>query len=278
MRSPFLSLQFGLEPKSIGIMRLGLGLALIYDLADRWSEIEAWQTDFGVLPRVNLIEAGYYRPSLHVASGQAWFQMLLHCVHFAAAVALTLGYRTQLAAVSCWLLTVSLQNRNPLVRPPYPRPPSSSRTVLARTLVRRLPAGAGALRRRTSPALHVPHLLGAADLARDGAARRSCNVGTTCSGTCCCGRSSSTRASGCRSTTSCSTTKPRSRSSTTASLSHAASAWRRLLCTRSCGPSTSAGTRPSARAPCIQHQCASGWVRTAQHSEARSWSACDARA
>jgi hypothetical protein len=51
-----------------------------------------------------------------------------------------------------------------------------------------------------------------------------------------------------------------------------------LLCTRSCGPSTSAGTRPSARAPCIQHQCASGWVRTAQHSEARSWSACDARA
>jgi hypothetical protein len=282
-RSPFLSLQFGVEPTSIGIMRLGLGLALIYDLADRWPEIETWQTDWGLMPRVNLIEARYYRPSLHLASGHGWFQMLLHCVHLGAAVALTLGYRTRLAAIACWLLTVSLQNRNPLV-PPACVPLARGSALAHARLWPRLcgePSGHTFCRRSISCSVRptrvrrcgteadVQILHCGDDLLRnmllwtvflDAGEQLSLDNVIRYDH-----MSARPRPRPRARTphTDTGTTKSQSRSPTSGYPSLAGSAWPASLCTCSCGPSTSAGARERTRCVCARCVCARG-VHTCQ--------------
>jgi len=104
---------FGLDPRSLALFRIGLGLTLLVDLAGRWPDLVAHYTDAGVLPRSTV--PVYVPISLHVLDGSATYERFLFLLAAACAAALLAGYRTQLATFFSWLLLLSLHARNPLV-------------------------------------------------------------------------------------------------------------------------------------------------------------------
>ena len=108
---------FGLDPRSLALFRIGLGLVLLVDLAIRLTDLEAHYTDAGAVPRSVVREYGAdaWHWSPHLLGGSAWYQATLFTVAAAMAVCLAIGYRTRLATVLSWILLVSLQTRNPLV-------------------------------------------------------------------------------------------------------------------------------------------------------------------
>src|SRR5262245_7739405 len=85
---------FGLDPRSLALFRIGLGLTLLVDLAGRWPDLVAHYTDDGVLPRSI---TPVYAISIHGLDGSAAYEWLLFLLAAAFAVALVVGYRTQLA-------------------------------------------------------------------------------------------------------------------------------------------------------------------------------------
>lgn len=115
--------MFAIDLRSLATFRIGVALLLLIDLAGRTTDLSAFYTDAGVLPRVVRIDMlGYGDPlgfqhqwSLHMLSGEWWPQALLIGIAAWFAIWLLIGYRTQLAAVASWILLSSLDNRNPLI-------------------------------------------------------------------------------------------------------------------------------------------------------------------
>jgi hypothetical protein len=108
---------FAIDVRSLAAFRIGLGLLLLADLAIRATDLQAHYSDSGVLPRELLASryAGRCVWSLHMLSGSVLVQALLFVAAALAAMALTLGIRSRLAAFASWVLLVSLHVRNPLV-------------------------------------------------------------------------------------------------------------------------------------------------------------------
>jgi hypothetical protein len=103
-----------IETRSLAAFRIALGLLLLADLLSRSRSLRAFYTDGGVLPRTALLaQHDSLHWSIHLAVGETWGQALLFAVAGLFAVALTVGYRTRLAAAVSWLLLVSLHNRTP---------------------------------------------------------------------------------------------------------------------------------------------------------------------
>ena len=108
---------FGLDTRSLAVMRVGLGLLILADLSVRSTDVTAFYTDQGVLPRKAWLELTYreLQYSLHMGGGMAQHQLFLFGVAAVFAVMLVVGYRTRLATIASWVLLVSLQNRNAYV-------------------------------------------------------------------------------------------------------------------------------------------------------------------
>ncbi len=109
---------FGLDLRSLALYRIGIALFILGDLAIRASDLRAHYTDWGVLPRTVLLTDSFYNTwgvSLHLMSGQAWAQAVLFLIAAFFALMLLAGYRTRLASIVIWFLTISLQARNPLL-------------------------------------------------------------------------------------------------------------------------------------------------------------------
>jgi hypothetical protein len=104
---------FALDLRSLALFRVALALVLLADLAGRWPDLAAHYSDDGVLPR-SLIVVNV-PVSVHALGGSAAYERLVFLLAGAVAVALLLGYRTQLATFLSWLLLLSLHARNPLV-------------------------------------------------------------------------------------------------------------------------------------------------------------------
>lgn len=114
LRSRFLERCYGLDLRSLALLRIGLALIILADLFTRMGDLVAHYTDAGVLPRqvVNqLLPDGYW--SIHLVSGQAWAQGLIFWVAVTLALALLVGYKTRLATIASWAMMISLHNRNP---------------------------------------------------------------------------------------------------------------------------------------------------------------------
>jgi hypothetical protein len=109
--------RLAIDRRALAALRVSLGLLLLADLLLRSRALVAHYTDRGVLPRMALREV--YGPladiSLHALSGGVALQVALFVLAGLAALALTAGYRTRLAAVVSWLLLVSLHARNPML-------------------------------------------------------------------------------------------------------------------------------------------------------------------
>lgn len=98
----------------MALMRIGIALVVLADLAIRGSDLQAHYTDSGMWPR-GLIHNFGWQPgfwSLHELSGSFGWELLLFLLHALCALFLLLGYRTRLATLLLWLLTISLHNRN----------------------------------------------------------------------------------------------------------------------------------------------------------------------
>jgi hypothetical protein len=109
--------RLAVDRRALAALRIALGLLLLADLVLRSRALVAHYTDRGVLPREAL--RATYGPladiSLHALSGGVALQVALFGLAGLAALTLTAGYRTRLAAVVSWLLLVSLHARNPML-------------------------------------------------------------------------------------------------------------------------------------------------------------------
>ncbi|MDJ0848194.1 MAG: HTTM domain-containing protein [Myxococcota bacterium] len=107
----------GLDPRSLGLFRIGLGVALLADLAGRAPVFRALYGQAGVFPvhfveRVNPGWAKLFFAYLLDDTPPALLAVVALAV--AGAVALAFGWRTRAATALSWFLLVSLQTRNPL--------------------------------------------------------------------------------------------------------------------------------------------------------------------
>ncbi|MCP2731917.1 HTTM domain-containing protein [Limnofasciculus baicalensis] len=108
---------FGLDLRSLALMRICLAILIIVDLIKRSQDLAAHYTDFGILPRGPLIEQ-FLNPllwSFHLFSGKSFFEAILFILAGLVALVLLIGYQTRLFTILSWILLVSLQNRNPII-------------------------------------------------------------------------------------------------------------------------------------------------------------------
>lgn len=108
---------FGLDTRALAVLRIALGGLTIADLSIRATDLLAHYTDFGILPRNVMIEfyTGPWEYSFHHFSGN-WIGVgLLFLLHACLGAAFAVGYKTRLTGLLCWVLHISLQNRNPMV-------------------------------------------------------------------------------------------------------------------------------------------------------------------
>ena len=122
-QSSWFSTVFGVDTRSLAAMRIGLGLILLLNLWLAASDVTAFFTDEGMLPRADRLQLNLdenytvppYMVSVHMLSGSKWFQLTLFGIASLFAVCVLVGYRTQWSLFASWLLLVGMQARNPLI-------------------------------------------------------------------------------------------------------------------------------------------------------------------
>ncbi|MEZ4814507.1 MAG: HTTM domain-containing protein [Bdellovibrionota bacterium] len=105
-----------LDLRSLAVCRIGLGFIVFLDSLFRLSNLQAHYTDFGVLP-LNVLYKLYKPtgPCLHCLSSSYDWTIALFIAHAVFGLMLMIGWKTRFSILASWLLTVSVQFRNPLV-------------------------------------------------------------------------------------------------------------------------------------------------------------------
>jgi hypothetical protein len=110
---------FGVDLRSLALLRIGVALYLLHDLWDRAPDIQAFYTDHGAFPReaLYLLEKhdAWPYPSLHAFSGEFGWVVFLFALQAFINLCYLFGYRTRLAGILSWIFLLSLQNRNHLI-------------------------------------------------------------------------------------------------------------------------------------------------------------------
>lgn len=108
-----------IDLRSLALFRVGLGLLVLADLYLRAQPefFTAFHTDAGVLSRSFLIDTvgDAWRLTPHMMSGTAAGITALFLIEALCGCMLILGWRTRFMTVACWILTLGVQNRNPMV-------------------------------------------------------------------------------------------------------------------------------------------------------------------
>ncbi|MDH5675642.1 MAG: DCC1-like thiol-disulfide oxidoreductase family protein [Myxococcales bacterium] len=105
-----------IDPRTLGVVRMALGLLLLFDLGKRWGELELWYTDAGLLPGHATLFFGrshQFSPLAglkHAHEVAACFGLFGLCY-----LALLVGYRTRLSQVLSLVACLSLQTRADLL-------------------------------------------------------------------------------------------------------------------------------------------------------------------
>ncbi len=109
--------MFGLDYRSLAFLRMALAALNLANLYVSLPWLRTFYTDDGVLPRATLLNFAYFPPtfSLYMADGSMSFAGALFALQAACALAMLVGYRTQLATVASYVLLFSQQGRNPYV-------------------------------------------------------------------------------------------------------------------------------------------------------------------
>jgi hypothetical protein len=114
---PIFSRLFGVDLRSLALFRIVLGSYIVVDLWIRSYNLREHYTDLGWLLREALPEVGLrpWSSSIYHLSGSLEWAAFLFALNTLFGLALVLGYRTRFAGLGCWLLMLSLQERNPMV-------------------------------------------------------------------------------------------------------------------------------------------------------------------
>lgn len=108
---------FGVDLRSLALFRVGLGALVLADLWIRSGDLARHYTDAGWLPLAALRDvpdpAWTWSP-YHLSGSYAWAAALFG-LNALLGLGLLVGYRTRGCNLGCWLLMLSLQERNPLV-------------------------------------------------------------------------------------------------------------------------------------------------------------------
>jgi len=114
--STYAAATFGLDLRALAVWRMALASIILVDLVWRLGDLTVFYTDHGLWPRTYAMSyGGAYYWSIHLASGEAWFQLLLFGAAALFAGAMLVGYRTRLTAAASWFMLASLQGRNTLL-------------------------------------------------------------------------------------------------------------------------------------------------------------------
>ncbi len=106
---------WGIDPRSLALFRIGLGIMLISDLVKRSISLREHYTGEGVFPleAARSLEPDSVLFRLYLFSDSFYVQASLFCVAGALALLLIVGYRTRLVSVLSMVFLVSLVRRNP---------------------------------------------------------------------------------------------------------------------------------------------------------------------
>ena len=103
------------DERALALLRVGLSLAVILELVDRWPLLDVFYSDAGTYPVSALIEADGTLSRWACAyawSGEPIFVRALATVHLLLALMLMLGFKTRIIAPFLWYLYFSLTARN----------------------------------------------------------------------------------------------------------------------------------------------------------------------
>jgi len=106
-----------LDLRSLALFRVLLAVLLILDLCFRAVYLRDHYTDFGVLPRADLLTEfpNRFYFSLHMIHGSTLFQVILFVLAGVVALMLLVGYRTRTALILSWIFLSSVQVRNEMI-------------------------------------------------------------------------------------------------------------------------------------------------------------------
>jgi hypothetical protein len=110
---------FGLDLRSLALLRILLALLVLWDLAGRIPDLLAFYTDDGVLPRSlfynynQLVDVGPI--SIHLFFGSFYWQFILILVATVFALLMLVGWHTRLVTFISWFLLISAHGRNGLI-------------------------------------------------------------------------------------------------------------------------------------------------------------------
>lgn len=107
---------FGFDLRSLALMRVSLGLLIIYDLYVKVIDLKLFYTDSGFVPRTLAVKINpEWYISFHLLNGSYSSQLLLFLVAFLFAILLIIGFKTKLSTFISWILLVSMINRNLMI-------------------------------------------------------------------------------------------------------------------------------------------------------------------
>ena len=120
---------FAIDPRSLALFRIAMGVILLADLAVRATDLSVMYTDEGMFPRAEICRrfTTIWNWSFHFGSGAAGYQAMLFSLAAVLALALLAGFETRLAAIGSWLMLISIHHRVP--------PILSGAEILLRTLL-----------------------------------------------------------------------------------------------------------------------------------------------
>lgn len=106
-----------LDSRSLSMIRVALGVCVLYDLYDRARDLSAHYTDYGVMHRSVILSHFWsdYWFSVHLMSGNWYYTSFLFLIHTFCGFCLMVGYRTKLMIFLNWCLTISIQTRNIII-------------------------------------------------------------------------------------------------------------------------------------------------------------------
>ena len=113
----FAGMIFGLDYRSMALLRMGTALAIVANLVGRIPDLQAFYSDAGAIPRTAVLQLADtpYLFSIYHATGNWVFVAALFVVASIFAGMLFAGYFTRFATIASWIMLISLQNRNPMI-------------------------------------------------------------------------------------------------------------------------------------------------------------------
>ncbi|MEZ4845552.1 MAG: hypothetical protein R2877_00830 [Bdellovibrionota bacterium] len=113
----YLKIVFSVDLRSLALFRIAMGMVILIDLALRFTDVGAFYSDYGVVPR-HAVSEHLYRSlniSIHFITGGVVTESILFLLNAIFIICFIIGYRARLMSVLCWFFYMSLSNRNPMV-------------------------------------------------------------------------------------------------------------------------------------------------------------------